>query len=228
MQYSRKVIYLVKRVKLKGGLQMDTKALRNISYGLYIITTKYGDKQSGCVVNTLQQVTSSPAKLSVAINKENYTSSLIQKSGYFCGSVLSETISMDTIAEFGFKSGREVEKFENVPYEVDVNGIYYIKEGTTAVFSCKVEHAIDVGTHIMFIGEIEDMKITSKENTMTYAYYHSVKKGTTPKLASSYIEADKVAGYQCSVCSYIFEGEKIPEDYSCPICKQGADKFVKL
>ncbi len=207
---------------------MDTMALRSVSYGLYIITAKDGEKQSGCVVNTMQQVTASPAKLSVAINKNNYTTEMIQKTGYFCGTVLSELVSMDTVAEFGFKSGRDTEKFAGISYEVDVNGIQYVKEGTSAVFSCKVEQAIDVGSHILFIGEIVDMKKTSDEPAMTYAYYHTVKNGTTPKNASSYIEPEQKAGYKCTICSYVFEGEELPADYVCPICKQGADKFVKL
>ncbi len=207
---------------------MDTMALRSISYGLYIITAKDGEKQNGCVVNTMQQVTASPAKLSVAINKNNYTTEMIRKSGYFCGAVLSETVSMDTIAEFGFKSGVDTEKFATIPYEVDVNGIQYVKEGTSAVFSCKVEQMIDIGSHILFIGEIEDMKVTSDMAPMTYAYYHTVKNGTTPKNASSYVEPEQKAGYKCSICSYVYEGMELPEDYICPICKQGADKFVKL
>lgn len=206
---------------------MDNLALRNISYGLYIITGKDGEIQNGCVVNTMQQVTASPTKLSVAINKDNYTTSIIQKSGYFCGVVLSEEISMDTIAEFGFKSGKDTNKFSTISYEVDTNGIQYIKEGTTAVFSCKVEQMLDVGTHILFIGEVVDMKVTSSAASMTYAYYHQVKNGTTPKNASSYVEPEK-KGYQCSICAYVYEGEELPADYICPICKQGADKFIKL
>lgn len=215
-------------MKKMEGTIMDKLALRNISYGLYIITSKDGEKQNGCVVNTMQQVTATPAKLSVAINKDNYTTGMIQKSGYFCGAVLAEDVSMDTIAEFGFKSGADTDKFATVPYEVDVNGIQYIKEGTTAIFSCKVEQMIDVGSHILFIGEVVDMKVTSKEASMTYAYYHQVKNGTTPKNASSYEAPEQKKGYQCSICSYVFEGEELPADYICPICKQGADKFVPL
>lgn len=207
---------------------MNLDALRSLNYGLYIISTKDGDTQNGCIANTLQQITSSPVKLSITLNKENYTTKLIQKSGYFCATPLCEEVSMDVIATFGFKSGVDFDKFSEIPFNTDINGINYVKDNVCSSISLKVVDSIDVGTHIMFIGEAQDMAVLSNEKSMTYAYYHEVKKGSTPKNASSYTAPKEEVGYVCTICGYVHKEETLPEDFICPICKQGADKFKKL
>lgn len=129
---------------------------------------------------------------------------------------------------FGFKSGKDVDKFAPFTPEKDMNGIPYIKEGMIAQFSVKVNNKIDLGTHVMFIGEVQDAQVLSSEEALTYGYYQTVKKGTTPKNAPSYKEETEKKGWQCLICSHIYEGETLPADFKCPICGQGADKFVKL
>lgn len=207
---------------------MDSTALRKLSYGLYIVSTVWEGKQNGCVVNTVAQVTSDPVQLSVAINKNNYTEKLIEKSGIFSAVVLTQNISMDTIATFGFQSGETNDKFKDIKYKTDLNGINYVTDGIAAQFSCKVVNKVDLGTHVMFIGEVVDAQVISTDEPMTYSYYHSVKNGTTPKNAPSYQEEPSKKGYRCTICGYVHESDTLPEDFICPICKQTADKFVKI
>ncbi len=219
---------------------MDSRAFYKMSYGLYIISTIFDNKASGCVVNTLEQVTSSPAKLAVAINKDNYTAKTLLKSGVYAGVALTESADMKLIGEFGFKSSEKVDKFQGFKTATDSNGIPYVTESVAARFSVKVTDTVDLGSHIMFIGEVTDCEVLSDEEVMTYAYYHKVKKGTTPPKASSYNKtpdvpaADKsaaekpVKGYRCSVCSYIVNTDTIPADFECPICGEGKDKLEKI
>lgn len=206
---------------------MDNKAFFKMSYGLYLISAKGKEKTGGCVVNTLIQVTSEPLQVTVTINKENYTTSMIQESGYFTGVALSESATMDLIGAFGFKSSKDTDKFEGFQTETDVNGIPYVCEQTTARFSCKVKNSMDVGTHIVFLAEVVDAEVLSPEDPMTYAYYHKVKNGVTPPKASSYVPEEK-KGYRCKVCGYILESDTIPEDFKCPICGRGKDQLEKL
>ena len=207
---------------------MDSIAFRKLSYGLYIVTSAFEGKDAGCVVNTLSQVTSSPAKVSVAINKNNFTEKIIEKSGIFTAVVLSQETSMDTIGIFGFQSSENNNKFESVSFEIDENKIKYPTDKICAKFSCKVLNQVDLGTHVMFIGEVIDAEVISNEEPMTYSYYHQVKNGTTPKKASSYQEQTEKHGWRCSICGYLYEGEVLPQDYICPICGAPAAVFEKI
>lgn len=207
---------------------MDMKAFFKLSYGLYIVTTKLNEKESGCVINTMTQVTAEPSQVCVTINKENYTTELLQKSQVFNVSVLLDSVSMDTIRQFGFQSGRDVNKFEVGQYAKDQNGVNYLTQDSAATFTCQVKQMINVGTHIMFIAEVVDAKILSDEPVLTYSAYHEKKNGTTPKSAPSYIEETIQTGWRCDVCGYIYEGDILPEDYICPICKVDATHFQKL
>lgn len=207
---------------------MDMKAFFKLSYGLYIVTSKDNDKESGCVINTMTQVTSEPAQVCVTLNKDNYTTQLIQSSGVYNVSVLLESVSMDTIRQFGFQCGKDINKFEGVDYATDNNGVKYLTKETAACFSCKVTKTVDVGTHIMFIGEVEDAKVLNDGDVLTYAAYHEKKNGTTPKNAPSYVEETTKSGWRCDVCGYIYEGDVLPDDYICPICKVDASHFQKI
>ena len=211
---------------------MDKKAFYKLSYGLYIISTVYEGKRVGCIVNTLSQVTSTPAQVTVAINKDNYTAKMLLKSGYFAGVVLTEKTEMDLISEFGFKTSETLDKFQKYDYLKDLNDIPYIKDNIASRFSCKVVNTLDCGSHIVFLGEVIDSEVLSADKPMTYEYYREVKKGYTPPKASSYNEKpdkeEKKKGYRCIVCNYILESESIPPDFVCPICSQGPDKLVKL
>ncbi|PAB59844.1 flavin reductase [Anaeromicrobium sediminis] len=207
---------------------MDTKAFFKLSYGLYIVSSCHEDKQSGCVVNTLSQVTSKPAKLSVTISKDNFTEQIIEKSGYFAAIALTQNAEMDLIGEFGFKKSETVDKFAKFNSKMDEKGIKYITDSAAARYSCKVINKLDLGTHIMFIGEVLEAEVLSEDKVMTYAYYHKVKKGITPKNSPSYKEETGQKGYRCKICGYVLEAEEVPEDFICPICGRGHDQFEKL
>ena len=165
---------------------MDKKAFFKLSYGLYIITTAYDGKNSGCVVNTFTQVTSEPAKVSVAINKNNFTKQQIEKSGSFSAVVLSQDADIKLIGTFGFRSSADTDKFAGLPTKQDAHGNPYVTQSTAARFTCKVIDMVDVGSHVLFIAEVEDAEVLSDAEPMTYSYYHQIKKGTTPKNAPSY------------------------------------------
>ena len=225
---------------------MDKTTFRSLSYGLYVIGAKDGDRNVGCVVNTVTQATSSPVTLTVCINKDNYTNQCIKKSKAFAVSILSERAKENTIAVFGFSSSRDKDKFSEVPYGLTPSGMPYIKEGVTGYIQCRVIDFVDNYTHTVFIVEAEEAENLSNEPPMTYAYYHNVIKGKTPKNASSYVaegkESAPAAGtletslrdsYKCSVCGYVFPGskeefDKLPDNYQCPVCRAGKSKFIPL
>ena len=207
---------------------MNQKAFFNLSYGLYIISTSHDGKDAGCVANTLQQVTSSPQQMAVTSNKDNYTEQLIEKSGRFCGAVLTQDTDMEMIKTFGFQSSKDADKFEKVEFKRDVHGIAYPIQNVASYFSVKVVQKVDLGTHVMFIGEVEDAEVLAEKEVMTYAYYHQVKNGTTPKNAPSFQEKTEKSGWRCSICGYIYEGDPLPEDFVCPLCGAPASVFEKI
>lgn len=207
---------------------MDTKAFFKLTYGLYIITSKFGDKESGCVINTMTQATSEPSQVTVTLNKNNYTTKLIQESGVFNVSVLLESVSMDTIRQFGFQSGQDTNKFGIGEYGEDSHGVKYLLNDSSASFTCRVKQSLDVGTHILFVAEVEDAKVLSEDEVLTYTNYHNKKNGTTPKSAPSYVEETEKQGWRCNICGYIYEGATLPEDFVCPICKMDVSHFEKL
>ena len=210
---------------------MDLKAFNQLSCGHYLISSAYEGKESGCIVNTVQQVTAEPAQLAVTINKNSYTGELIAQSGMFEGTVLSKDVALEQIGRFGFQSGRDTEKFKGISCLRDEEGIPYVKEGMTARFFCRVTGQMDVGTHRIFVGKVEQAQCMEGES-MTYAYYHQVKKGGTPKEAPSYQGEEKgqpaQKGWRCKICGYVFEGEALPPDFVCPICKKGPEYMEPL
>lgn len=165
---------------------MDKTAFFKMTYGLYIVSAHFDGKDCGCVVNTLQQVTSEPPKMSVAINKNNFTEPMIEQSGFFAAVALTQDADIKLIGNFGFKSGRDTDKFASVPFARDANGVAYITQSAAARFSLKLTDKLDLGTHVMLVGEVLDAETLSGAEPLTYAYYHQIKKGTTPKNAPSY------------------------------------------
>ena len=151
---------------------MNKKAMYNLSYGLFVLTSRAGEKESGCIINTAGQVTSDPNRISITVNKDNFTHDLVKESGSFNISVLSKKADFDMFKHFGFQSGKDVDKFETFEKcERGANGIFYITEGTNAYISVKVDQTVDLGSHTMFIGEITDMEVLSDEPSATYEYY---------------------------------------------------------
>lgn len=203
---------------------MDKKAMYRLSYGLFVLTTAFEGKDNGCIINTGIQVTSDPNRISIAVNKANLTQELVQKSGRFNLSVLSEAAVFDTFRHFGFQSGRDVDKFAGYPdCRRSANGLYVITAGTNAFFSATVEQSIDLGTHTLFIAGVDDMDLLSQEPSATYAYYQSQIKPKPEQKASS----GKTA-WRCKVCGYVYEGEELPPDFICPLCKHPASDFEKI
>ena len=207
---------------------MDLQAFFKMSYGLYVVSSAYGGKQNGCVVNTVTQVTAEPPKATVSVSKNNLTTQLIQQSGVFNAVPLTQQATMELISRFGFESGANLDKFDGIPHGVDQNGVWYPTEGAAALFSFRVVDQLDLGTHILFVGEAQQAQQLSGAPVMTYDYYHRVKKGQTPPNAPSYKTETAKKGWRCKICGYIYEGDELPSDFVCPICKKGPEFFEKL
>ncbi len=200
--------------------------LFNIQYGLFVITTKDGDRDNGCISNTVAQVTAQPNRISVALSKSNFTTELIQKSGRFTASILSEAADFELFKHFGFQSGRTVNKFADFTDCRRVsNGTFAITRGTNAFISADVEQAIDLGTHMLFIGLVTEMETLSDTPSATYNYYQANIK---PKPQPAGKTEDGKTIWRCSICGYEYVGEELPEDFICPICKHPASDFVKV
>ena len=210
-----------------GADAVDANAMFKFSYGLFVLTAKDGSKDNGCIINTAAQLTSSPQRISVAVNKANYTHDMILKTGVFNVSILSEDASMDVFQRFGFQSGRNADKFAGCEgLQRSANGLYYLTGCTNAVLSGKVIQTIDCGTHTLFIADVTEARVLSAEPSVTYAYYFAHIK---PKPLPAAMTSDQPQkGWICKICGFIYEGEELPADYICPICKHGAADFEKL
>ena len=205
---------------------MDNKAMYKLSYGLFVLTTKAGDKENGCITNTAIQVASDPNQISFAINKANYTHDLVMESKKANISVISEEATFDLFKHFGFQSGRDVNKFEGfADFKRADNGIPYITKGTNAYFSIDVTQTVDLGSHTLFIGVPTDMVVLSSAPSATYAYYQDNIK---PKPAAAPAEnklPEGVHKWRCKICGYEYVGPNLPDNFICPICKHPASDF---
>ena len=200
--------------------------LLNIQYGLFVITTCDGGRDNGCISNTVEQVTSQPNRISMSLNKENYTTGLIQRSGRFTVSIISEEADFELFKLFGFQSGRTVDKFADFTDCRRVsNGTLAITRGTNTYFSVDVEQTIDLGTHILFIGRVTEMETLSDAPSATYNFYQEHIK-PKPQAVGQTQEGKTV--WRCVICGYEYEGEDLPEDFICPICKHPASDFEKV
>jgi rubrerythrin len=200
--------------------------LFNIQYGLFVITTCDNGQDNGCISNTVAQVTAQPNRISVALNKGNFTTELIQRSGRFTASIISEAADFELFKHFGFQSGRTVNKFADFTDCRRVsNGTFAITRGTNAFISADVEQAIDLGTHMLFIGLVTEMEVLADVPSATYNYYQSNIK---PKPQPVGQTAEGKTIWRCSICGYEYVGEELPDDFICPICKHPASDFVKV
>lgn len=219
---------------------IDKKAFYRLSYGLYIICSEHDGAKAGCVCNTFQQVTSEPMQVSVALNKGNVTTDVIRAAKRFCVSVLSQDAPMELIGTFGFHSSADTDKFADCGWQRDEAGIPYVTDQSVARFSAKVVEEVDLGSHILFIAEVDEAEPLAAGDPMTYAYYHLVKGGKTPPKASSYLGADEqqpaaapAAGatrtaWRCTICGHIEYVDELPDDFECPICGMGKEVFEKI
>ena len=201
--------------------KLDGKAMFKLSYGLFVLTARDGAKDNGCIINTAAQLTSSPMRISITVNKANYTHDMIQKTGVFNVSVLSESTPFSVFQQYGFQSGRTADKLSGKEPRTE-NGVAYLAEHANAVISGKVVSTVDCGTHTLFIADVTEAHVLSREASATYAYYFEHIK---PKPQPA---AEKKKGYVCKICGYVYEGETLPPDFVCPLCKHGADDFEPL
>lgn len=226
---------------------MNIKALQKLGYGLYVVCSRNGERFNGQIANTIFQVCSEPPVIAVAINRQNLTHEFIDQSKVFTGSILSQDTPLNFIGNFGFKSGRQSDKFKDVRYKLGDTQTPVVLDNALAYLEAKIVGQVEVGTHTVFLGEIIGADVIKEGEPMTYAYYHQVKRGTTPKSAPSYVEEPKKAAlsaskYKCSVCGYLYDPEKgdsdgainphtsfeqIPDNWVCPVCGAAKDMFEK-
>lgn len=203
-------------------MALDPTALFTLSYGLYVLTAREGGRDLGCIVNTVTQLTENPTRIAVSVNKQNFTNEVIQRTGLFNVSVLTEAAPMDLFRHFGFQSGRDVDKFAGRTDPTSENGLRYIGGPANALISGKVEQAIDCGTHMLYIALVTEARKLSDAPSMTYAYYFAnVKPNPQPKPA----QEKPRRGFVCRICGYFYEGDELPPDFICPLCKHGAADF---
>ena len=205
---------------------MDLNALFKMPYGLYLAGVEYRGKKNACIVNTVAQVTADPARLLVTMQKNNLTSEMALHKGSLAVSVLGRDFPLEKIQRFGYHSGREMEKFDGVPFYEDQHGNPYLTEGVAAIYGLKVERCIDVDTHWLFLCSLESCQALGESNAMTYDDYRILKSGGSPDAPA----AAPAKKYTCMVCHYVYDGEipfaDLPDDYVCPICGVGKEQFV--
>jgi len=201
---------------------MDNNALHKIGYGLYVLIAEHGGKDNACIINVAQQVTSNPLQLMICVNKQNLTHDMILRTAKFNLCPLSEEATMKPFEHFGFQSGRDVNKFEHCEVELrSENGLLYLPKYINACFQCVVTKSIDLGTHTMFVAMVMDAKVLSNSPSITYAYYQQYIK---PKPEPSTTAGGKKR-WVCEVCGYVYEGDELPDDFICPLCKHGKSDF---
>jgi flavin reductase (DIM6/NTAB) family NADH-FMN oxidoreductase RutF/rubredoxin len=228
---------------------MNKKAIQKICYGMYVVSSRKGDKFNGQIANTLFQITSDPPTVAVSINKENLTHEYITDSGVFVASIVAKEAPMSLIGHFGFKSGREIEKFKDVNFRIGaMTGAPILLDNTIGYLECEVLSSTDVGTHTIFVGKVVDCDVLSEAEAMTYAYYHQVKGGKSPKTAPTYVKEERAeeAGpsgkYVCKVCGYVYDPangdpdsgivagtkfEELPDTWVCPVCGAPKSEFER-
>lgn len=198
---------------------IDKTAVFNLTYGLFVLTARNGNKDNGCIINTAQQVAENPMLISITVNKNNYTHDMIADTGEFNISILTEDAPFEVFKHYGFQSGRDTDKIIGEMRRGD-NGVVYLLDFANAFISGRVINTVDCGTHTIFIAEVMQAERLSDKRSVTYQYYFDNIKPKPEKI--------KKKGFVCEVCGYIYEGDKLPDDFICPICKHGADAFKPL
>lgn len=202
--------------------RVDNNAVFKLSYGLFVLTAQENGRDNGCITNSVGLITDNPKRIQVAVNKGNYTHDMIARTGAFNVSVLNEEAPFSIFRQFGFCSGRDTDKFATVSYDCRTeNGLRYIPENCNAVLSGKVVESYDWGTHTLFIAEVTQARVLNDVPSMTYQYYFDHVK---PKPT---VAAEKKGGWVCKICGYVYEGDELPEDFVCPLCKHGPEDFEK-
>ena len=230
---------------------MNIEAYFKITYGLYVVSTRLGDRLNGYVSNTVFQVTADPARFAIACSKNNHTAGMIMDSHVFSVSVLQREARADIIGAFGYRSGRDTEKFTNFNYKFGILGTPILLDDTLAWFECRVEQTLDTGSHLLFVGAVVDSDLLDPAGEpLTYAYYREVKKGKAPKNAPTYVDPEKLKQqatsapviYYCTACGYEYNPavgdpdhnvpagtkfEDLPDDWICPVCGTEKELFAR-
>ena len=200
--------------------------MQKLSYGLFVLTAKTGEKLNGCITNTAIQVTTEPNQIAFAVNKANLTHDMLKESGRFVISIISEKAEFSLFKHFGFQSGRNVDKFADFDsYKLTESGIPYITAGINAYLEGEVVSASDLGTHTLFVCKVTDMEVLTEDASATYAYYHANIKPKPQEVKKT--EEGKVI-WRCTICGYEYEGDPIPDDFICPWCKHPASDFERV
>jgi len=202
---------------------VDPATMFKLSYGLFVLTARDGNKDNGCIINTVMQITVSPVKITIAVNKANYTHDMILKTGKFNISVLSEGVPFNVFQQFGFKSGKDTDKFADCKEVLRTeNGVRYVSKWTNGVISAEVKETFDCGTHTLFIAEVCQAFSLSSDPSVTYQYYFdNIKPKPQP-------QKEHKKGFVCKICGYVHEGDTLPDDFICPLCKHGAGDFERI
>ncbi|MFQ9737154.1 MAG: flavin reductase [Christensenellaceae bacterium] len=205
---------------------IEKEAMFKISYGLFVLTARDGEKDNGCIVNTVSMITEKPLRITVYVNKLNYTEQMIKKTGVFNVSVLTESTPFEVFKRFGFASGRDTDKFAGATEPRSANGLRYLSANANALISAKVVDALDYGTHTLFVAEVTEAKVlfcgAVGDLRLLFCAYQTQARGGQPAAEK------KVKRWICKICGFIYEGESLPDDYICPICKHGAEDFEPL
>ena len=205
---------------------MDKKAMYRLSYGLFVLSARDGEKDGGCITNTAVQSASEPNILTVSVNKANYTHELLMRTDDFTVSVLSEKADFSLFKRFGFQSGRDVDKFAGFSACRRVaNGTLAVTEGTNAYLSAHIEQRIDLGSHTLFIARVTDGEVLFSDPSATYAYY---QENIKPKPEKVGVTAEGKTVWRCRICGYEYVGEELPDGFICPVCKHPASDFEKV
>lgn len=199
---------------------MNNAAMYKLTYGLFVLTAKEGEKDNGCIINTAMQVTTDPNRIIIVVNKQNYTHDMIMKTKVFNVSMISTDADFELFKRFGFQSGRDVDKMDGIAFSRAANEVAYLDEMVNGYISGKVISTTDLGSHTMFLADVSDADVLSEAESVTYAYYHkNIKPAPQPT---------KKKGWICKICGYVYEGEELPADFICPICKHPASDFERL
>ena len=209
-------------------MSIDTKSMRNLTYGLFALFTNDGVRDNACIINTAQQITTEPNRITIAVNQSNYTCETIKKTGVFNVSILTEKAPFDVFTRFGFASGRDTDKLSGFnSLATSENGLKYLTEYSNCFISAKVIDSIDYGTHTLFVAEVTEAQVLGSDPSVTYAYYFANIK-PKPKAEEPKTEEKKIVGWRCTICGYEYEGAELPVDYICPLCKHPASDFEPI
>lgn len=212
---------------MKGDFFMNTKAYNKLNYTLAIVAAAVDGKRQGCIVNSFVQVASSrPAKFTVSVNKDSATNAAIEAAGSFAVTILAKDTPKELVNTFGYKSGRVIDKFAEYDVREDVNGNPYLAQYAVATVSCKVIDKMQIGNYILYVAEAADAEVLAEGQALTLDDYTNAG-ATTPPTATVFRTLEGNYGWKCTICGFIYDGEEVPEDYQCPICRAPKSKFVK-